>query len=104
MKYENCYLRNISLYSSKLEPLQYFLLSFPSFSFHLFSININNTFLQVSEQEVEVNAGETVRVSCSSSSPGQLRIEWSRLGGTLPSVSVWEIIFSSCSLLLFISL
>ncbi|XP_047486475.1 basement membrane-specific heparan sulfate proteoglycan core protein-like isoform X15 [Penaeus chinensis] len=43
--------------------------------------------VQVSEQEVEVNAGGTVRVSCSSPSPGQLRIEWSRLGGTLPSQS-----------------
>ncbi|XP_042860326.1 basement membrane-specific heparan sulfate proteoglycan core protein-like isoform X47 [Penaeus japonicus] len=43
--------------------------------------------VQVSEQEVEVNAGETVRVSCSSPSPGQLTIEWSRLGGTLPSQS-----------------
>nr|XP_045613717.1 basement membrane-specific heparan sulfate proteoglycan core protein-like isoform X12 [Procambarus clarkii] len=46
--------------------------------------------VRVSNEMVQARSGETVRVSCSAGSPGQLRIEWSRVQGSLPSQAVTE--------------
>ncbi|XP_045130066.1 basement membrane-specific heparan sulfate proteoglycan core protein-like isoform X13 [Portunus trituberculatus] len=47
--------------------------------------------IEVSEENVVAQAGETVRVRCSASNiPGALNIKWTRLTGSLPQKSVVE--------------
>ncbi|XP_071516712.1 basement membrane-specific heparan sulfate proteoglycan core protein-like isoform X3 [Panulirus ornatus] len=46
--------------------------------------------VQVSQDIVEARSGETVQVRCFGGTQGQLRIEWSRLSGPLPSQALTE--------------